>query len=607
MRRSLLAELRRRNVIRAAILYVGSVWALAQGISQLGPSVGAPEWTTRWFLAAAAIGFPFWLAFAWFYEWTPQGFRREREIEPGHALPRHASRKLDLAISGVLAIAVVLLLTDRFVLRQGVNEQTDVPVSDRSIAVLPFADISQAKDQEYFSDGIAEELLNLLSKVTQLHVAARTSSFSFKGKEVPIPEIARVLHVANVLEGSVRKSGEQVRITAQLIRAADGYQIWSETYDRRLDDVFKIQDEISAKVVEQLKVTLLGGLPKARATDPKAYALFLQARQLSYRFTIEAMKQSDDLCRQALAIDPDYVPAWIQLADNAMHEAQLAMLSNEDALRQARAAAERALTIDPDSALASAQLGWIESTHGELAAAARHFTRALALEPSNNIVLRDSYVLLHDLGRANEAIDVLEFLAVRDPVDVTVLYNLGLAYTSAGRFDDAIRQLRIVTRLSPDYGLAHIQTAYALLLEGDAAAALHEAEQESSENFRLTGLAMADHALGRNAGFEAAMAELIGKYEKDMSSNIAYVFAFCGDADKAFAWLDKAVTYEDTGLAEILLERLFDNVRKDPRWLPFLRRIDKAPEQVAKIEFKVTLPAGQAEAMPSAPVAAAKR
>ena len=178
------AELKRRNVIRAAILYTGGVWALAQGISQLGPSLGAPGWAARWFLVAAGIGFRFWIAFAWFYEVTPEGLKRESEIDPAESIAHHTGRKLDFAIIGVLAIAVVLLLTDRFVLRHGVNETAALPIAEKSIAVLPFINISEDKANEFFSDGISQELLNLLSKVPQLQVAARTSSFSFKGKQV---------------------------------------------------------------------------------------------------------------------------------------------------------------------------------------------------------------------------------------------------------------------------------------------------------------------------------------------------------------------------------------------------------------------------------------
>ena len=181
---NLFAELKRRKVIRAAILYTGGVWALAQGSSQLGPSLGAQEWAPRWFLVAAGIGFPFWIAFAWFYEFTPEGLKRESEIDPAESITRHTGRKLDFAIIGVIAIAVVLLLTDRFGLRHGVIETAALPIAEKSAAVLPFINMSQDKANEFFSDGISEELLNLLSKVPQLQVAARTSSFSFKGKQV---------------------------------------------------------------------------------------------------------------------------------------------------------------------------------------------------------------------------------------------------------------------------------------------------------------------------------------------------------------------------------------------------------------------------------------
>ena len=377
-RPSFFAELKRRNVIRAAVLYIGAIWALAQGIAQLGSSVGAPEWATRWFLVAAAIGFPFWLAFAWFFEFTPEGIKREAEVEPHESIAHHTGRKLDFAIIGVLAIAVVLLVTDRFVLHHGVNEEA--VVAEHSIAVLPFVDMSSGKDQEYFSDGISEELLNLLAKIPQLHVAARTSSFSFKGKNAPVPEIARTLLVAHVLEGSVRKSGDQVRITAQLIRAVDGYHVWSETWDRKLDDIFKIQDEIAADVVKQLKVTLLGAAPKARATDPNAYALELQARQLARQGTSRSIDEAIAARRQALAIDPGYVDAWSGIAGLYMSQANKGLKPIDESYALARAAVQRALEIDANDVGALLALGRIASDYdNDPATAARHIEQALAL------------------------------------------------------------------------------------------------------------------------------------------------------------------------------------------------------------------------------------
>jgi TolB-like protein/Tfp pilus assembly protein PilF len=592
--RSFLAELTRRNVLRAGALYAGAIWALAQGIAQLGPSFGMPDWGTRWFVIAGVIGFPFWLAFAWFYEFTPEGLKRESQIDPAQSITAHTGKKLDRWIFAIMAVAIVLLLANTFVWHKGAGLSVDAdsaPIAEHSIAVLPFVNMSSDKEQEYFSDGISEELLNLLAKIPQLQVTARTSSFSFKGKEVAIPEIARTLRVANVLEGSVRKAGNSVRITAQLIKAGTDTHLWSQTYDRKLDDIFAIQDEIAADVVKQLKVTLLGAAPKVRTTDPEAYALYLQAVQLGRQNTEEGFQQSDALYRKALAIDPRYAPAWTALAENLYHETGQGLLSNKAGFDQAREAATKALAIDPEYAPAHARLGWI-AMYGDndLAGAAQHFKRALALDPSDLSVQTNSASLLASLGRLDEALALEEAVVRRDPVNVSALYNMGIYQRYAGRYDVALASYRTVLSLAPGRGGAHAELGNALLLKGDAQGALAEIEQETSEVWKMIGLPMAYHALERKADSDAALAALIAKWEKDCPYNIAYVYAYRGEADKAFEWLDKAVEYGDPGLAEIVTDNLFDKIHADPRWLAFLRKLGKAPEQLAKIEFKVTLP-----------------
>jgi serine/threonine protein kinase/tetratricopeptide (TPR) repeat protein len=461
----------------------------------------------------------------------------------------------------------------------------------RSIAVLPFVNMSSDKEQEYFSDGISEELLNLLAKIPELKVAARTSSFSFKGRKVEIPEIARRLHVAHVLEGSVRKSGSQVRIKAELIHAADGFHIWSQTYDRKQDDIFKIQEEIAAEVMKELKVTLLGAPPRARTTDPRAYSLYLQALEISRQFTAEGFKKSAELYRKVLAIDPQYAPAWRALARNFLNENQIGVLSNEEGDARARAALTKALAIDPQNAPAYAELGLMETGgRSNLAGAAEQLERALSLDPRDPVVLTNTSILLGYLGRRDEAIAVEEELARRDPVNATALYVLGVDQRMSGRLDAAVASFRTALSLSPEREQAHFQIAAALLLKGDAAGALTEIEQENSEFWRMFGLPMAYHALGRKADSDAALAALIAKYEKDAPYNIASVYGFRGEADKTFKWLDKTVEYGDPGVSEIVSENLFAGIRSDPRWLPFLRKIGRAPEQLVRIEFKVTLP-----------------
>jgi TolB-like protein/Flp pilus assembly protein TadD len=556
--------------------------------------------------------------FAWIYEITPEGIKRESEVERHESITPQTGRRMDRAIIAVLGLALIAFAVDRFVFvprREAANatsavasRQASSPASaaesmpsvnaEKSIAVLPFVNMSSDKEQDYFSDGISEELLNLLAKIPQLHVAARTSSFSFKGKEAPIPEIARTLLVANVLEGSVRKSGDTLRITAQLVRAADGFHLWSETYDRKLDDIFKIQDEISAKVVEQLKLTLLGAAPKARTTNPQAFALYLQARELSHQQNTDAFRQSDALYQQALAIDPRYAPAWTGLAQNLLHETQLGMVPMQEAFAGARESLQKALAIDPDYAPAHAGLGFI-AMFGEhdFDGAAQHLERALALAPGDVEVLRNAAVFLSVLGRIDESLSISKAIVRHDPVNGSVFYNMSIQQRYLGQWDAALASLRTVLSLNPGRGQAHAQVADVLLLKGDAAGARAAIEQETSDVWREIIMPMIHCALGRKADADAAFASLITRYEKDAPANIAQGYAFCGNADKAFEWLDRAIVEKDPGLGEIVAENFCSNIHSDPRWLPFLRKIGMAPEQLAKIEFKVTLPAEwQAEA-----------
>ncbi len=501
-----------------------------------------------------------------------------------------SARRLAIAAGLIGIVAAGFALFPRWHDRAVSQNAALANIPPNSIAVLPFVNMSEDKANEYFSDGISEELLNLLSKVPQLQVAARTSSVSFKGKQIEIPEIARKLHVANVLEGSVRKSGDQLRITAKLIRAAEGYNLWSETYDRKLDDIFKIQDEIAGEVVKQLKVILLGAAPTVRETDPKAYTLYLQAVQVGRQGTPEAYTQSDALFRQVLEIDPRYAPAWHELTRNFINKANAGLLPNSEGYARAREAEEKALSIDPNYAPAHAGLGRIAMANNDFVSAAKHFERALALDPNDINVLRNSATFLQSLGRLQEALALNEAIVRRDPVNLLALNNLGVAQQSTKQFDAAIASFRSVLSLNPGSGGAHSWMCEAMLLKGDAPAALAEIEQEKSEVWRLIGLPMAYHALGRKTEADAALATLIAKDETWGPYNIAYIYAFRGDADKAFEWLDKAVQYQDPGLLGIVGENLFDNIHSDPRWLPFLRKIGRAPEQLAKIQFKVTLP-----------------
>ena len=331
----ILARLRRRKVVQWGLVYVAAAWGFLQGLEYVGESFNWPQQVRQIALLALVIGLPIVLVLAWYH-----GDRGEQRV----STPEFAILTLLLLLGG-----------GAFWYYQRANDAT-VPApqpspaaiaTDRSIAVLPFVNMSADKEQEYFADGISEELLNLLAQVPELRVIARTSSFSFKGKDAPIAEIARTLNVANVLEGSVRKSGDKLRITAQLVRASDSSHLWSKTYDRQMTDVFKVQEEIAAAVVNQLKVTLLGDAPNTRTTDPQAYARFLQAREIARRHDLAPFEQAIELYKPALAIDPNYAPAWDGLAETYFYQTDYGGLTSEDGLSLVREAIGRALTIDP--------------------------------------------------------------------------------------------------------------------------------------------------------------------------------------------------------------------------------------------------------------------
>jgi tetratricopeptide (TPR) repeat protein len=344
-------------------------------------------------------------------------------------------------------------------------------------------------------------------------------------------------------------------------------------------------------VVEQLKVTLLGEAPMIEKTDPEAYALFLQAKQLGSQFNPESVEQSNALYAQALAIDPDYAAAWAGLAGNYRLQAGFGMRPVDEGYQLAREAANRALAIDPEYAPAYAYLGSIAMYYdGDLLAAARHHERALELEPTNPDIITDAASLLRDLGRFDEAVTLGEYAAARDPVNPSGHFWLATAYFYAGRMDEAMGSSRTALSLSPALIAAQYQIGMSLLLRGEPEAAMAAMQQEPEEAFRLMGLAMTYHALGQAAESDAALTELIQKYEQEAGYNIAFVLAFRGEADHAFEWLDKAVEYNDSGLSQIAGEPMFANIHGDPRWLPFLESIGKSPEQLAAIEFEVTLP-----------------
>jgi len=576
------ARLTRRKLVQWGIAYAAGAWGFLQGLAYVSSLLNWPAQLQKLTGLALLIGLPVVLVLAWFH--GDRGHRRVTRIELailtllfllGGGLfwrYQHAAQVASVASpSASIAPAAVT-------------------ANDNSIAVLPFVNMSSDKEQDYFSDGLSEELLNLLAQVPQLRVIARTSSFSFKGKEVDVATIAKTLNVANVLEGSVRKSGDTLRITAQLIRASDSSHLWSQTYDRPLTDVFKVQDEIAAAVVSELKIKLLAAAPKAKATDPQAYALYLRARESS-RYDVKSIEQAIALYKQALAIDQSYAPAWDGLADAYYNQIDFSVIPTDQGLPLARDAINQALKNDPGYAPAYARAAMLAGAlEGDLAAAAQYLEQGLALDPVNLDLIGSAVKITRRLGQLDQSIALAEYAAARDPVSVAGHENLANAYFLAGRLDEALDEFQKALALSPESGILREELGETLLLKGDAQAALAEFQQEPEDTWRLLGLSMAYQALGRKAESDASLDELIGKYAQTMSYPIAYALAYRGETDRAFEWLDKAVKYRDPALGLIAVHQMLNSLHSDPRWLPFLRKLGMAPEQLAAIKFDVKLP-----------------
>lgn len=591
---ALLEELKRRNVIRIAVAYLAGAWLLIQVIETLLPIFGLPETSARIVVIAAAIGFVPALILAWVFEWTPEGLRRESDApsDVAHESTRPSSvRPMDRWIITALVAALTLFAIDRFILdprrdaealsqasreaaeqaRALALEEVSVavkpPLSPYSIAVLPFVNMSDDPGNEFFSDGVAEELLNLLAKIPSLAVAARTSSFSFKGKDAQIAEIAETLNVVHVLEGSVRKAGDRVRVTAQLIQADTGFHLWSETYERKLEDVFAVQDDIAAKVAQALEVTILGdALPHARETSPEAYTLYLQGLHYRNQSTLESLAQAEASLQQALAIDPDYHPARSLLGDVLVAQAQYDAIPLQEGNQRAREAYEMVLAAEPDQPDALSGLAWMQIYEGKFEEAEELLNRALARQPGDARLINTMAFLRRSQGRLEEAIPLFQQSMALDPVRMAPSHNLSFTLYQVRRYDEAVESFKHTLNLSPDYfgGWSFLAVVY--LAKGEAEKASAAIEREQPGAWKLQVQAMVAHDLGDEAASDGAILELKQGEFEDVNSTLAMVYAWRDEADLALQYLNAAQEAGEQTLIDLRLDPILDNLRSDPRW-----------------------------------------
>ena len=595
----LVDELRRRNVHRVAIAYAAAAWLLIQVGDTVFPAYDLPDSALTILITVLAIGIVPALVLSWLFEWTPEGVRRDSVAAAEPPAPS-AHKWLDRAITVTLVIAVGYFAVDKFVvdpardaaLVEAAREEGRIDArmrayGDRSIAVLPFVNMSADPEQEYFSDGVAEEILNLLAQIEELRVISRSSSFSYKNQDVQLPQVAEALEVAHVLEGSVRRSGNRLRITAQLIEARSDTHLWSETYDRELGDIFAIQDEIAAAVTEQLRVTILGSMPRVERIDPEDYAVYLNARYLFNTLLPENQARAERMVEQVLAVAPDYMPALVLKLRTVIMNTEAASPTPEF-----QQLVERIIALDPANESANSVRSWAALyAEGDVPTAARFLERAMSRPSTDLDFLRGTSTIFKGLGLLAEAIALQAYVVDRDPICVQCRYLLASSYRDAGMFDKAEAMMQSAVDLYADESPFYYALARIRLLNAKPREALDWIErQQATDSNQLRALAlMARYDLGEIRESRAAVTELVADWGNDHYLAAVEALAWTGQNDLAFQRLDGLPVNE---FVHRWTNRFFSRLHDDPRWHALLLRHGVAPEQLAALDIQIRLPHG---------------
>lgn len=584
-KRGIIAELHRRHVLRASAVYIGAVWALSQGIAQLSGPFGMPDWVTRWFVIACVIGFPFWVAFSWYYKLTPEGFKPETDTTHDHEYQRRVGRKLDFWIIGALVVAVVLLITNTFVLHRDANsvasaddvkaalkELAKVPF--KSVAVLPLSNESGDPKQQYFSDGLSEELISDLTQVAGLKVIGKYSSFKFRDSRDSPAQIGAALGVAHLIQGSVRQQGDRIRVTVSMINAEDGSSVWSHSYDELLEDVFAIQSKIGDAVAAALKIQLMGHAIVASDKPPsgnvEAYQLMLQGRAIMRRGTEASVRQGIALYQQVLKLDPDYAYVW-GLMSNASVNLGLAFLTGDarqQAFADARVAAAREQVLAPNAAFTHTDRGYLlANVENDPVGALDQYKRAYALAPNDTTAMNFLAGGLENLGQLQQAVDLYHKAIASDPLRVDIYANLVIALLGQRQLDEAERVTRKALALQPNYIGLYAYLTEIDVMRGNTAAARADAQKETDPVMGTWARALALQIDPDKRKADAALKDYIAKQGKDQPYLVADLYAARKQPDEMFEWLKRAWTQHDPTFASLLLTDPFVLAyRHDPRF-----------------------------------------
>jgi TolB-like protein len=571
------AELKRRNVYKVAVAYIVAGWALAQGIAQVFPVFDVPNWAIRLVVLLIIIGLPVALVLAWAFEITPQGIKR---TETADAMPQAGRQKNNAWIYVVVVGAVVsigLFFLGRYTAGNAASRHSEAAASlpQKSIAVLPLLNESGDPKDEYFSDGLSEELIAALAQISGLKVIGRSSSFRFKDRKEEPKTIGEKLGVSTLLDGTVRKQGDQVRIVAELVNAADGIQLWTRTFDRELKDIFAVQEEIAQAVAESLKVTLLGSDSAQRSgpNNVEAHNAYLQGHFHFQRRNLEDYRKAVGYFDQAIRLDPNYALAYAERSEAWTFIGDLTG-QHEPAWVNARSDAEKAVAIAPDLAEAHAALGFVRFlVDWKFTEGLNELKRAKELSPSNPTANDVLARLIVYLGRIDEAERQARQAVELDPLSVIAQNNLARVLFYAGKLDEADAAARKSAELQPAAAATHRWQALMAAQRDDGETALREAQLEPDEGYRRFELAVAQYVLGDRQAADAALADLIASGRDQLAYQIAQVYAVRGEKDKAFEWLQISFDNHDTGTLSVLVDPLLRGLRADPRYKNLLVKL----------------------------------
>jgi TolB-like protein/Flp pilus assembly protein TadD len=588
MKGSFFSELKRRNVFRAAAFYAASSWLLVQIATQVFPFFHIAEWVVRWVVVAAIIGFPFALVLSWFYEWTPKGLQLESEISPNESVIPRTGKKLDKWIIAILVLAVVLLLANQFVSHK--NAPEGATIADESIAVLPLTNESGDKDEQYFSDGLSEDLITALSQFTGLKVIGRNSSFQFRESKDDSKTIGAKLGVAHLLEGSVRRVGEAVRISAELVKAADGSTLWSQHYDRPYKDLFKLQDDITTAVANALKAKLLNASEAAAQSDRPpsgslpAYNAFLKGNFHFQHSTKDGLRQAIDSYQTAVSLDPKYAQAYAAMGSaQTFYGDYFSGAEAQQNFAMARASINNALTLNPDLAGAHvAHALLLAFADLDFVGAKTEFERAVELAPNNLDAVASLAQMRAAFGHPEAAIEPIRKTLENDPRNAGWYGLLANDLMAVGRLDEAEQATRQQIDLGGNEENVKSRLCTIEVLRGNAAAALEKAQQLPAGRSRDFALARA-RQIGNDAGAAlATLQTLIDHYADADAYHIAGVYALRRDPDDMFKWLDRAWANRENTVCVLYYDPLVLRYKDDPRFAAFCQKVGlPTPAEVA--------------------------